>query len=427
MLFILYFCTSKQGSMIQELKVKNFLSFKDEVTFSFEATKDTFAEDYQVVEVVPGVRLLRFAMVYGANASGKTNLLKAFEFLRAFWRKQASNVEERTGVVPFLFDRVTPTEPTRFEMVFYVGGVKYHYLLELDENQVSLEKLCYYKSVQPTMLFVRKFKDGKSEITYNPSVIKLSMTEKEKISLECLKNMSFFAAIGKVNVNLPDLYAVREWMVSHFEKMIDPTLSLTEAAEAQLSKDDALRNYLVNYFKNASFDISDIKTQAFDIPAADFPFKIMTSAQVNIKTYQTYFEHSVENELENEKYKLPIYLESYGTRRIFGLATAIYNIQKKNGFLMVDEIEASLHPKFLEKLLFEYFKNKSQSQMLVTIHDDSLLDLVNDLVRKDSIWFTEKKASGTSDLYRLTDFRGLNRLSSIRSAYRLGRFGATMK
>lgn len=413
--------------MIQEIKIKNFLSFKDEVTFSFEATKDKFAEEYQVVEVVPGVRLLRFAMVYGANASGKTNLLKAFEFLRAFWRKQASNVEERTGVIPFLFDRATPTEPSRFELVFYVGGIKHHYLLELNENQVSLEKLCYYKSVQPTMLFVRKFKDGKSEISYNPSVVKLSMTEKEKISLECLKNMSFFAALGKVNVNLPELYAVRQWMISHFEKMIDPTLSLTESAEAQLSKDDALRNYLVNYFKNANFDISDIKTQAYDIPAADFPFKIITSAQVTIKSYQTYFEHLVKNKQEDEKYELHISLESYGTRRIFGLATAIYNIQKKNGLLLVDEIEASLHPKFLEKLLFGYFKNKSQSQMLVTIHDDSLLDLVDDLVRKDSIWFTEKKASGTSDLYRLTDFRGLNRLSSIRSAYRLGRFGATMK
>jgi len=414
--------------MIQELKVRNFLSFKDEVTFSFEATKDTFAEEYQVVEVVPGVRLLRFAMVYGANASGKTNLLKAFEFLRAFWRKQTNSVEESTGIIPFLFDRATPAEPSRFEMFFYVGGVKHHYLLELDENQVSLEKLCYYKSVQPTMLFVRKFKDGKSEITYNPSVIKLSMTEKEKISLECLKNMSFFAALGKVNVNLPDLYAVRQWMVSYFEKMIDPTLSLTESAEANLSEDVSLREYLVNYFQNAKFDISDIETQVSENSPVDIPFKgINLSAKVTIKSYRTLFEHLVNNGQAYEKYKLPIYLESYGTRRIFGLATAIYNIQKKNGFLLVDEIEASLHPKFLEKLLFEYFKNKSQSQMLVTIHDDSLLDLVDDLVRKDSIWFTEKKESGTSDLYRLTDFRGLNRLSSIRSAYRLGRFGATMK
>jgi len=411
--------------MIQELKVRNFLSFKDEVTFSFEATKDTFAEEYQVVEVVPGVRLLRFAMVYGANASGKTNLLKAFEFLRAFWRKQTNSVEESTGVIPFLFDRATPTEPSRFEMVFYVGGVKHHYLLELDENQVSLEKLCYYKSVQPTMLFVRKFKDGKSDITYNPSVIKLSMTEKEKISLECLKNMSFFAALGKVNVILPELYAVRQWMVSYFEKMIDPTLSLTESVEAQLSEDVLLKSYLVAYFKNANFNISNIETKVSEITSANDPFSIIS--KITIKQYHTSFEHLVKNEQKDEKYKLPIYLESYGTRRIFGLAAAIYNIQKKNGFLLVDEIEASLHPKFLEKLLFEYFKNKSQSQMLVTIHDDSLLDLVDDLVRKDSIWFTEKKESGTSDLYRLTDFRGLNRLSSIRSAYRLGRFGATMK
>lgn len=411
--------------MIQEIKIKNFLSFKDEVTFSFEATKDKFAEEYQVVEVVPGVRLLRFAMVYGANASGKSNLLKAFEFLRAFWQKQAKSVDDSTEVIPFLFDRTTPTEPSRFEMVFYVEGVKHHYLLELDENQVSLEKLCYYKSVQPTMLFVRKFKDGKSDITYNPSVIKLSMTEKEKISLECLKNMSFFAALGKVNVNLPDLYAVRQWMVTHLEKMIDPTLSLTGTAEARLADDAVLRDYLVNYFRNTKFDISDIETKAVNVQKVDFPSGILKN--ITVKSYRTLFEHSITNDAGEETYKLPLFLESYGTQRIFGLATAIYDIQKKGGFLMVDEIEASLHPKFLEKLLYEYFKNESQSQMLVTIHDDSLLDLVDDLVRKDSIWFTEKKASGTSDLYRLTDFRGLNRLSSIRSAYRLGRFGATMK
>ena len=74
--------------MIQELKIKNFLSFKDEVTFSFEATKDTFADEYQVFEVAPGVRLLRFAMIYGANASGKSNLLSVFRFLGSFRQQQ---------------------------------------------------------------------------------------------------------------------------------------------------------------------------------------------------------------------------------------------------------------------------------------------------------------------------------------------------
>ena len=173
--------------------------------------------------------------------------------------------------------------------------------------------------------------------------------------------------------------------------------------------------------------ISDIETQAFDATPVEVPFERTTkSITLTIKTYRTFFEHLVTNGEEKEKYKLPIYLESYGTRRIFGLASAIYDVRLKDGFLMVDEIEASLHPKFLEKLLFEYFKSKGQSHMLVTIHDDSLLDLVNDLIRKDSIWFTEKKASGTTDLFRLTEFKGLNRIASIRSAYRLGRFGATM-
>ncbi len=89
-------------------------------------------------------------------------------------------------------------------------------------------------------------------------------------------------------------------------------------------------------------------------------------------------------------------------------------------------METSLHPKLLEKILFEYLKSNAQSQLLVTTHNDGLLDLVDDLLRKDSIWFTEKQKTGVTDLYKLSDFRGVNRLSSIREAYRNKRFGATM-
>ena len=369
-------------------------------------------------------------MVYGANASGKSNLLKAMEFLRSFWRKQTRSIEESTAVIPFLFDPKTSNEPSRFELVFYIGGTKYAYQLELDERQVYLERLNYYKSVQPTMVFVRELKDEKSVITYNASTVKLNPTEKEKISVECLKNMSFFAALGKANVGLPELNTVRHWMISHFEKMIDPTLSLTRSAEEKLSEDVVLKNYLVDYFLKAKFDISDIETQVSEERLVEFPLDSNNEKKHSIvlmpKSYKTYFKHIVANGDEKESYRLPLDLESYGTRRIFGLAAALYTAQTQDSFIMVDEIEASLHPKFLEKLLFGYFKSKGQSQMLVTIHDDSLLDLVNDLIRKDSIWFTEKKASGTTDLFRLTEFKGLNRIASIRSAYRLGRFGATM-
>ena len=142
--------------MIQEIKIKNYLSFKDEVTFSFEATKDTFAEDYQVVEVAPGVRLLRLAMVYGANASGKSNLLQALAYLRHFIFYQSENADEGTHTEPFLLDQDTQTQPSCFELVFYVNSIKYWYLLKLDTRQVYEEKLYMYNSVQPTLLFNRE-------------------------------------------------------------------------------------------------------------------------------------------------------------------------------------------------------------------------------------------------------------------------------
>ena len=107
-------------------------------------------------------------------------------------------------------------------------------------------------------------------------------------------------------------------------------------------------------------------------------------------------------------------------------AAALFDAQNNQSVLPIDEIETSLHPKLLEKILFEYLKTPSRSQIIVTTHNDGLLDLVDDLIRKDSVWFTEKKKSGITDLYKLTDFRGLNRLSSIREAYRNKRFGATM-
>ena len=142
--------------------------------------------------------------------------------------------------------------------------------------------------------------------------------------------------------------------------------------------------------------------------------------------FRTNFEHTVENERGTESYILTSDYdeESRGTLRTFGLEAALYNIIQANAFLAIDEIETSLHPKLLEKILFEYLKTPSRSQIIVTTHNDGLMDLIDDLIRKDSVWFTEKKKSGITDLYKLTDFRGLNKLPSIRKSYKNGQFGA---
>lgn len=426
--------------MIQEIKIKNFLSFKDEVKFSFEASNDKFAESSQVVQINENTRLLRFAIVYGYNASGKSNLLRVFDFLSDFWFAKKDDMDDATGCIPFKLNTVSPKERSCFNMVFYANNTKYHYELELDNNIVYLEKLSYYKTTQPLELFTRSYQDGQSVISFGPS-IKINNVVENDIMVKCLKNMSFFAARNQVNASLPLIDAPKEWMKKNVMEIITPSTKLTNYAKQKTAEDDVLIKYIVDFLHAADFNITNIKTNSVDKPIPQdvmnfllqmdkFPVKAKEQLknEKSLKHLQTDFEHTVENSNGTEVYRLSSEdEESRGTIRTFGLECALYNAMQNNAFLAIDEVEASLHPKLLEKILFEYLKTSSKSQLIVTTHNDGLLDLVDDLIRKDSVWFTEKDKAGVTDLYKLTDFRGVNRLSSIREAYRNKRFGATMK
>ncbi len=429
--------------MIQEIKIKNFLSFKDEVSFSFEATNDKFAEESQVFTINENTRLLRFAVIYGYNASGKSNLLGVFDFLSYFWSSKHVDLDSETGVVPFKLDRASADEPSSFELVFFVNDTKYWYQLELDQHQVYLEKLSYYKTTQPVMLFERTLKNGQSDIQFNPEAEEISVAAREMISVNCLKNTSFFVARNQVNVSLPIIDAAKEWMRTQLMPIISPTMGLTSYAQKRASENQELVNYILDFLRAADFNITDIASNVINKQLTDEIVKFLTEdnddtdeaaireierikKERTIKQIQTTFEHTVENSNGMEIYQMDTKYESTGTIRTFGIEAAVYEVLKREAVLPIDELETSLHPMLLEKILFEYLKVHSRSQLIVTTHDDGLLDLVDDLIRKDSVWFTEKKKSGVTELYKLTDFRGVNRLSSIREAYRNKRFGATM-
>lgn len=390
--------------MIQEISVKNFLSFKDEVIFSFEATKDKTFEDYQVVEVAEGVRLLRFALIYGPNASGKSNLLSVFDFLKSFWFEKTTDIDEKTGTIPFRLDIETPSQASEFELKFYIGSTRYWYLLKVDEERVEEEKLYYYKSVQPTLLFSRKWEYNQSVITFNPAAVKISKAAQEEISLKCLSNMSVFAARNQVNVAIPEIDAAKDWMRSKVMPSIHPMTSMFEYASMKMTEDAILKSYLLDFIHKADFNITGVKTDA--------------------ETAKTTFEHTVKNKRGTEVYTLPISLQSDGTTRTLGIEAAIYEAIKKEAFLHIDEIESSLHPELVEFILQKFLSSPNRSQLLVTTHYDPLLNTVGDLLRSDSVWFTEKDESGATNVYSLADFRGLKRISSYQKAYRNGIFGA---
>ncbi len=427
--------------MIQELRIKNFLSFKDEVVFSFEATREKTFEECQVTEIAKGVRLLRFGILFGANASGKSNLLEAFEFLQGFWFENRKDNQEKTGIIPFLLDKKTPGEPSEFSLKFYVDSTRYWYKLEIDEYKVYSEKLYYYTSVQPTLLFDRFLENNVSVINFNSVAVKISTAAKEQINLMCLPNISFFAARNQVNVAVPVIDAASDWMKSKIMPEVRPKYSLFTFAEKQLHSDSLFKPHVLKFISEADFNISNLDTQIvkeeisqkiLDLLISDEEIeteeKERLGREKTIQQFKTNFEHAVINDRGNESYALPENLQSDGTRRILGIEAAVYTALKGNAFLFIDEIESSLHPQLVEFVLKKFLEEKnSRAQLLVTTHYDTFLNEVNDLFRKDCVWFTEKNKSGATELYSLVEFSRLNRISSLQKAYRQGNFGAIPK
>ncbi|KAA6299857.1 MAG: hypothetical protein EZS26_004006, partial [Candidatus Ordinivivax streblomastigis] len=343
--------------MILELKIKNFLSFKDEVTFSFEATRDKSFEDYQVVEIAPNTRILRLAVVYGANASGKSNLLNVFDFLRNFWFDMPEDKDTPTGVIPFLLDRETPQEPSEFALTFYVKDIKYLYSLVLDRKNVISEKLFVYPGTQPALIFDRKLNSTVSEITFNAQKVKISQPAKDEIIVKCLSNMSVLAAYNRVNVAVPEIDNVIHWMKSQYcMPSIEPNTRLVDFAEEMLAGNKSVKQYLLSFLSRADYNITNINTEEIEEKITDDMLSVLLNKASNIpndekerlrmertvRLVKTEFEHKIINKNgSSEFYKMAKGLQSAGTIRTLGLASAIRETTENNAFLAVDEIESS--------------------------------------------------------------------------------------
>ena len=166
----------------------------------------------------------------------------------------------------------------------------------------------------------------------------------------------------------------------------------------------------MRYLQEADFNISNITSKEQETHKGPINY--------------TMYQHKVSSDYgNNDYYEFLELFESDGTIRTFGLAAQVQKILERDAFLAVDEIESSLHPKLIEYIIERFLKESEQAQLLLTTHYDGLLG-EEDLLRKDNVWFTEKNPDGSSVLYPLTDFKGLNRISSLQKAYKFGKFGA---
>lgn len=304
--------------------------------------------------------------------------------------------------------------------------------------RVIKEELYVYNSVQPSLVFSRNMEGAQSVVKLNSTLVKANNAIIEQLNIKCLPNMSLFAARNQVNCSLAYIDDVRDWMRNNLLPTITPDTNMFEYAGNKMDKEKELKSYILDFIRKADFNITDVFSQRETLP---LPIFIRTSIAENkdipakekeklladnsFERLKMDFQHTVRNERGLETYTLPNKLQSAGTRRTFGIEAAIYEALKNESALPVDEIESSLHPELVEFIIQKFLSGKNnRSQLVVTSHYDPLLNTVDDLIRKDMVWFTDKEEDGHTKLYSLTDFRGLGRITSFQKLYRNGVFGA---
>ena len=414
--------------MIAEFKIKNFYSLRDEQTLSFIPTNDDTSRDIYTEEVADGVSLLKIGCIYGSNASGKTNILKALDFFTQFMINDDLNKGDEIGIVPFLLDDVSQKERTQFEMTFYLNHEKYKLNLVLDNNVIYEETLLVYSSVQPTMLYKRTYNAEKdaSDIVFGGKV-GLIKKSREAIEGNTFNKRTVIAAFGKSNVEKSRLNLVYEFFSQRIAPIMHPQSSLMGFTKRRITRDrnGKLKKFILHFLKASDFNISDIAIHEEEVnitPEMELMIKNTSGMpekakeeilkKGTLRSDEMFFVHHTSNgdkELDEE-------LESRGTKRYMGLATILYDLLVHGVILPIDEIETSIHYELLSYFIKVFLVNsKRGGQLIVSTHDINLLD--EDYIRRDVIWFTDKNDCGETQLIRLSTL-GLHKTLSVYNAYR---------
>ena len=427
--------------MIQEFRVSNFLSFRDETVLSFEPVRDgrrgkapNKGKNHIVCKVNEKTELLRLAIFYGANASGKTNILKAINFLVLFCKKREAKANAPTGVTPFMLNSISRNQTSKFNIRFFVEGVRYWYSLEIDPKQVISEALYVYKnnSPQPTSVFKRT----QNTLEFNASENTISDTAKELLQLHCLSNLPFFASKAKVNIQLNYVDPVMTYFEDSFmDSEIENDILFT-AAEQFVSTTPDVKDHILSFLKEADFNISGISSQKEEVlipeglrnailsdSSTPAPIKEQLKEKSSFNRIKTMFTHKVNNNGIIEEYEFSSQEQSLGTRRIFGLESYLYFMEENDNVAILDEIDSSLHPDLVDYVISKFAKySNSESQLIITTHYTGLFD--NSDLRDDCFWITEKDKTGASTIRSVAKIKDA-RLASKEKGYRLGKLGGT--
>lgn len=413
----------KEGkAMLIDFSVDNFLSFRETSTLSMERITRLREEqrDKSNIFSVPETKseLLKSAVIYGANASGKSNLLAAMHFSVHFVCDSAHRYQigDSIPVVPFLFSEDCKTKPSGFEFRFYLSGSLFRYGFQVTQKQVKSEWL--YRDEK--MLFVR------DEDKIEPSD---SFTENSLI-LKTRDNGLFLSTCAQFNEPIATKILMNFFYRINFLMGASPLGTLPISIE--MYKKPVLREKMLRLLHVAGTSIKDIHTEIDEEKVDEndprrevFSHRDFGNDNLTLRTLK---KITTTHSVGDHSYELDFELESAGTQKMFSLSGPFLDTLAEGKILVVDELDANLHPILVKYLIGLFHQgNHNYAQLIFATHNANLLN--SELFRRDQIWFTEKNHDEATEIYSLADYRldnggKVRQDASYEKDYLHGRYGA---
>ncbi len=400
--------------MLIEFSVTNFMSIKEKQTFSFLASSDKSLLESNTFDFEGGKnnRLLRSSVIYGANASGKTNLIRAFYFFQDFVRNSATLLQEGqmiSSFKPFKFSSKSLESPGQFEIVFINEGIRYCYGFSLTETRVIHEWLIAYPKGKPQKWFDRLFNPQIQEYHW-----KIGENFKgEHASWRALTRPNALFLSTAVQFNSKQLQPIFHWIDRNLI-VIFPGVDFNRLLTLHMFDDEQNRSRLLNFMQVADLGIED-----FQVRKEESSIGLQTSTRVD----KISVLHRIGN--SSELISLDFDQESMGTQKLFWLAGGWIKALQEGAVLLYDELSSSFHPHISRFLINQFHAshlNQKNAQLIISTHDTNLLD--ENIFRRDQVWFTKKNHQEQStQLYSLLEYSP-RKGEAIEKGYLKGRYGA---
>lgn len=416
--------------MLLNFSVTNFGPIKERQTLSLLADEtDNALPGNTFLSKAKRQKLVRSLVMYGPNASGKTTLVKALNFLDEFvLNSHKKQVGDLIQVAPFKLSQESILEGSEFEIELIAKGVRYVYGLNCTSSKINEEWLFAYPNGSPQKWFHRVFNQSTQKYAYKYSG-KFSdvKTAKNEWELETKSNELFLSLAVKKNSQ--QLLPVFEWFKDTL-RVVGSASELSDAYTTRLCLDSDLNKDVLNFMQHADLgivgiDVSETPFHADQLPS-DMPTELKRKIAEQLKdrrTTSTVFTHM--SATGNAQMQLTAGEESDGTKAMFAFAGPWLDVQSHNRVLIVDELDTSLHPLVVHQLVKLFHQqakqNNNEAQLIFSTHDATLLS--QKILRRDQIWFLEKNKEGASQLYSLQDINNVRAEASFEKAYLNGRYG----